>query len=115
MQIKVASHMIKIVLALVIATFLGLSASSTCQAYLGCDERGMVNIRVPNSYPSDFCGQICGTPEEKVWWESRNSTLPLRAYLGDALIFYIALYLIEYAGKMLYRRLRTQTSRREES
>ncbi len=56
-------------LILLIIAFVGNPL--VCQAAPRCDA-GEVIIDVPNTYPGGVCGNICGTPQEKIWWENQN-------------------------------------------
>ncbi|MBS3146932.1 hypothetical protein J4471_04525 [Candidatus Woesearchaeota archaeon] len=90
---------LSISLALVIAYFtlqLVSSVGVCCLAYRGCPE-GQVNIRVGPNHPGEFCCQICGTEEEKVYWEEyykKRDNMILFTLKTSPFIAFLLIYVI---------------------
>jgi hypothetical protein len=101
--------------AVFIVALIVIRPQLTCEAVPIC-EQGKVTVSVPLSYPRNYCGLICGTPEEKIWWDSYihiekwNSWLILLTYVASA---YITILLVEFSGKWLYSRLLNRIPRHE--
>lgn len=115
---------IRALLTLLILLVIALwGASLQCEAVPLCNseqwlkgeeipiEQREVTIRVPDTYPGNTCGLICGSPEEKLWWESqKHVTLPKWSERIFPILLIIGVYLLvlalEYATKKIYHHIR---------
>lgn len=94
---------LKVILSIIVAIIIYFfavqiisSLNTRCLALLECTGE-QVNIKVGSNHPGALCGQICGTPEEKIYWEEyyeKRNNLIRFSLKASPFIAFLLIYIV---------------------